>query len=287
MFPADRLSVNPLAYWMSGTAIERTPEIMGRAFGDSARAGFARVKADVPEGMTPAAYVTWLAQLGVTPGISMFMSTFDRTTPIAEDVERARRYADSQVALGATATMICAIFVPERVRAPAIGAEFDETRLDRVIDDLGAVSAALTAEGIRPLLHPHVAGWIETEYETERVLGELDDGILGFGPDTGHLAWAGMDPVAMTARHARRVGAVHLKDVQPGALQRSNDDYRQRTASRSVWCEPGLGTIDFDGVFAALPVGFGGEFVIEVDVPTVTAYRSLELSRRWAERYFA
>lgn len=286
-FPADRLSVNPLAYWMTGTVTRRTPEIVAHAFRDAAEVGFTRVKADVPEGSTPQDYADWLDSLGVRPGLSMFLSTLDRTTPLEEDLERARRYGAEQAALGARATMFSAIFVPERTAHPARGAEFRAERLARVIDDLGAIAEVLTAEGVLPLLHPHVSGWIETEHETERVLAELPASILGFGPDTGHLAWAGMDPVAMITRHAGRVGGLHLKDIQTTAFADVEGDYGERTGSRTVWTEPGSGIIDFDAVFAALPEDFSGEFVIEVDVPTSTPRDSLVAQRRWAQRYFA
>ena len=45
------------------------------------------------------------------------------------------------------------------------------------------------------MLHPHVATAIEVEDEVHRVLREIEESILGVGPDTGHLTWAGMDPV--------------------------------------------------------------------------------------------
>jgi len=286
-FPSDRLSVNPLAYWMTGTATQRTPEVVARAFTDAAAAGFGRVKADVPDGGSPAEYRAWLDELGLRPGLSMFLSTLDRATKLADDLERARRYAGEQSVLGARATMISAIFVPERTPYPTLGAGYRAERLAQVIDDLGAIAEVLTAEGVRPLLHPHVSGWIETEYETERTLEDIPASILGFGPDTGHLAWAGMDPVAMIARHADRVGGLHVKDLQPSAFDKIGGDYSSRTGAGSVWTEPGTGVIDFDAVFAALPADFDGEFVIEVDVPTVSPVDSLVAQRRWAERYFA
>jgi len=286
-FPSDRLAVNPLAYWMTGTATRRTREVVERAFADAAAVGFERVKADVLEGSSPEQYARWLEGLGLRPALSMFLSTLDRAVPLADDLERARRYAAEQSALGAHATMISAIFVPERTPHPAIGAEFRADRLAQVIDDLGAIAEVLTAEGVRPLLHPHVSGWIETEYETERALESIPPGVLGFGPDTGHLAWAGMDPAVMIARHAERVGALHLKDIKASAFDRVAGDYATRTGSRAIWTEPGTGVIDFDEVFAALPADFEGEFVIEVDVPTSSPRESLAAQRRWAASYFA
>lgn len=287
MLALDQLSVNPLAYWMKGTSTSRSVEVVLNAFADCRRAGFTRVKADVFDGWTPADYSAVLVDLGLKPGLSMFMSALDRSASVDAECERARRFAQDQMALGLDATMICAIFVPERTRTPAIGANFEPGRLDRVIQDLASIAETLTNEGLRPLLHPHVGGWIETENEVERVLDDIPERVLGFGPDTGHLAWAGMDPAAMVARHAQRVGALHIKDLRSTAFVAIGADYEEITMSKLVWAEPGTGVVDFESTFASLPQGFSGECVIEVDVPTTTPYESLEQSRAWATRYFS
>lgn len=287
LFSEAQLSVNPLGYWMAGTAITRTPAITRTAFEACVQAGFTRVKADVFDGWTPSQYAFMLKDMGLAPGLSMFMSTFDRSTPIAHDIEHAKRYASQQSELGLKSTMICAIFVTKRTRDPAVGADFDRARLDRVVEDLGAVCQALNEGGIHPLLHPHVGGWIETEEEVEYTLANVPASELGFGPDTGHLEWAGMDSSAMIKRHESRVGGVHIKDLKRGAATARPRDYAARTASGAVWVEPGGGVIDFKAVFDALPSSFAGEFVIEIDVPTTDPFTSLQECRTWANSYFA
>ena len=108
-------------------------------------------------------------------------------------VEAAKRHAAVQAALGNTEVFIANGLAPARRDTPAVGADADDRRLQAVIDRLGAAAEAITSEGVRPALHPHVGTWIETEAETESVLAAVPDTVLGFGPDTGHLTWAGMD----------------------------------------------------------------------------------------------
>ena len=76
----------------------------------------------------------------------------------------------------------------------------------------------LQAEGLRPLHHSHVGGVFETEDEIVRLLDDLGPDVIGFGPDTGHLRWAGIDPAPFIARYADRIGGIHIKDCFPDFL---------------------------------------------------------------------
>jgi inosose dehydratase len=155
-----------------------------------------------------------------------------------------------------------------------------------VIDRVGAAAEAITAEGVRPALHPHVGTWIEIEPEVEAVLSGVPDTVLGFGPDTGHLTWAGMDAVAVMDRHADRIAAVHLKDVrlnQAAEAKAAGADYPGSTRGpNQVWTEPGRGDVDLVGALATLPADFAGWVMVEVDVPEAPSnLESTEISARW------
>jgi inosose dehydratase len=249
------------------------------------------VKADIPEAMHPDDYARWIGRYGLAPSLSLFNSRFDETVDMAVELERARRFAGDQAALGLDRTMVSSTPLPARMAEPAVGAGFDEGRLDRAIDNVGAVCEVLQREGLRPLHHSHVGGIFETEDEIVRLLETLGKDLIGFGPDTGHLRWAGADPAAMIDRYADRLGGIHIKDVfpdflQPGAAQ--GRSYHEITGTKRLWAEPGYGVVDLEAVIAAVPDGYDGDFMIEVDVPSVdTPYLSHQLSYAWAQKALA
>ncbi len=70
------LAVNPIQYWARAG---RTQEVLDAAFAELSAIGFTAVKADVPEGMTAAAYLDWLDGYGLAPSVSLFSSAFDET----------------------------------------------------------------------------------------------------------------------------------------------------------------------------------------------------------------
>jgi inosose dehydratase len=240
----------------------------------------------VPDDMSASAYAEWIASYGLAPSLSLFSSPFDETVDMADEVERARRFAATQVALGLDRTMISSMALPARIAAPAVGADFDAGRLARAIDNCGIVCRVLRAEGLRPLHHSHVGGVFETEVEIVRLLDDLGPDVIGFGPDTGHLRWAGIDPAPFIRRYADRMGGIHIKDCFADFLapqSRAAMSYHQVQETKRLWAEPGRGVVDFAAVVAAIPADYDGDFMIEVDEPSVESKReSHRISFDWA-----
>lgn len=281
-----RVAANPIPYWVVGSVVNKSREVFEQAFRDLSAIGFSAVKVDIPDGMSAADYKAWITSYGVAPALSNFVATFTEDDPGAV-VSRARRFARQQIELGLDTTMLTARMVPRRLAEPAVGADFDAGRLRSVIDRIGEVCVALKREGVTALLHPHVGGWVETEAEVRQVLDSVEPELLGFGPDTGHMRWAGMDPAAVIRAYRDRVQAIHIKDVFADYLAgrpTGGRGYFELTETRRVWAEPGLGVIDFAGVIAAMPAGYQGDYMIEVDVPSVDSrYESHRMSYEWAK----
>ena len=281
-----RLAVNPIPYWSRGGRIDKSPAVFDEAFADFAQIGFTAVKADVPDGMSAADYLDWIGSYGLTPALSLFNSPFDETIDITDEVERARKFAATQVELGLDRTMISSMAIAGRMAQPAVGADFNADRLNLAIENCGIICQVLQSEGLRPLHHSHVGGVFETEQEITALLDELGPDVIGFGPDTGHLRWAGIEPAAFIRRYADRLGGIHIKDVFPDHLdpeQTAPSSYHELAATKRLWCEPGLGVVDFEAVLAALQDDYDGDFMIEIDEPSVDSrFESHRIAYEWA-----
>ena len=284
---APRIAVNALPYWSREG--RKSQEVFAQAFADFAAIGYAAVKADVPDGMAPAAYLDWIGSFGLAPSVSLFSSAFDETVDMSEEVERAKAFAAEQRELGLDRTMVSSLWVAARRRRPAVGADFRPDRLARAIENCGIVCQVLQSEGLRPLHHSHVGGVFETETEICALLDQLGPEVIGIGPDTGHLRWAGVDPGPFIQRYADRIGAIHLKDCFPDYLDPAaagDRGYAELSSSRRLWCEPGRGVVDFDAVLAAVPDDYDGDFMIEIDVPSVDSlFESHRIAFDWAQTH--
>lgn len=123
--------------------------------------------------------------------------------------------------------------------------------------------------GVESTLHAHAGCYIEFEDEVERAMDDLPEDLVGLCVDTGHSAYAGIDPVALIRRHGSRVRHVHFKDIDPRVretcLAEGADFFT--SVARQIFCPLGEGMVDFGAVREALAdIGYAGMIVVEQDV---------------------
>lgn len=184
--------------------------------------------------------------------------------------------------LVATAERVCravaasggAVFViidkPDEVRVATAGRPGAAPRLDDrawagMLGEIQALAAIARGHALRPVVHPHAGGYLEFEDEIERLVADSD---LDLCLDTGHLAYARMDPAEMIRRHGDRLGHVHFKDIRRDVLARVDAEALTfwQAIEAGLFCPMGEGVVDLDEVFDALEaVGYAGFATIEQD----------------------
>ncbi len=122
--------------------------------------------------------------------------------------------------------------------------------------------------GLTTSLHPHAAGFIDFEEEVERLLQDIDAGLLKLCLDTGHSHYAGFDPVAFMKRHMDRLAYVHFKDinqdVKANSVANRTDFYT--ACGQGIFCNLGKGMTDFTAVRKLLlDSGYDGWCTVEQD----------------------
>lgn len=284
-----RIAANPIPYWARDGVVDKSRAVFDEAFADFARIGVTAVKADLPTGMSATEYREWIGPYGLAPAISTVMVPFDEGVDGLSDADGLRRFAGEQLALGNSATMLIPPMTPTRIATPAVAVDHTPAQLESTVANLAAACDLLLSEGLAPAIHQHVGSLIESEHELRTLLGELGPDTLGFAPDTGHLTWAGMDPKSLIAEFGDRVAGLHLKDVFADFLGAAGREhargltYHEVGATKRLWAEPGLGVVDLLGAVAAMPADYAGDYMIEVDVPSVDSrYESHRLSYEWA-----
>jgi inosose dehydratase len=151
-----------------------------------------------------------------------------------------------------------------------------------VLNQVGAITQEY---GVSACFHNHVGSVIETKAEIDRLWDMVDHSVVFMGPDTGHLAWGGVDVVSFCREYAHAIKTMHLKDIDPHVLaegRERNWDYRTFT-DHGIFTELGEGFVDFPSVFRILDgVGFHGWLIAETDVTQrPTAFESAQMSRRY------
>ena len=192
---------------------------------------------------------------------------------VARAVRTARLLAD---AAGTDALIVLSddnASVPNRTaRAGRIRQEDGLTpaQWDRFAQRAERVAAAVRGgAGLRTVFHHHCAGYVETPDEIDALLSRTDPALLGLCLDTGHLMFAGGDPLTALSQHGDRIRHVHFKDCEPAlAAQARDDGWDYHTSvGRGIFCELGRGMVPFAGVLDALRARrYDGWIVVEQDV---------------------
>src|SRR3954468_1987172 len=85
-------------------------------------------------------------------------------------------------------------------------------------NELGRVM--LEEHGIELVFHPHVDTHVDTQERIERFLQDTDPRYVNLCLDTGHIAYAGGDNIAIIEGAPDRIHYVHLKQVDPVVRER-------------------------------------------------------------------
>jgi inosose dehydratase len=139
---------------------------------------------------------------------------------------------------------------------------------------LSEVARHLQKRGVRMAYHHHVGTVIETADEIDRLM-TMTGPEVGLLLDTGHLTYAGGDPVAAARRHAQRIAHVHCKDIRRDVLAKAkSEDWSFLNAVLAgVFTVPGDGCVDYPNVFDALAtVDYRGWLVVEAEQDPAKAH---------------
>ena len=144
--------------------------------------------------------------------------------------------------------------------------ELDDEQWATLLSNLDRIADLVTSRGLVAALHPHIGTMIENAGEVARV---LEGSTVGLCIDTGHLAAAGSDPVAVARLAPDRVKHVHAKDVDLAkAAEVVAGEATFASAVRDGMFRPlGLGDVDIRGLVDLLESsGYSGWYVLEQDV---------------------
>lgn len=128
------------------------------------------------------------------------------------------------------------------------------------------------AEGVRLVYHHHMGTVVQSEHDIDALMAATGPSVHLL-LDTGHAAFAGVDPAALARRHRERISHVHAKDVRRDVMEqarRSRLSFLDAVIA-GVFTVPGDGCVDYPTVFRALP-GYAGWVVVEAEQDPAKAH---------------
>jgi inosose dehydratase len=145
---------------------------------------------------------------------------------------------------------------------------FNDAQWAAMVAGLNHLGRIAAEEGMQLCYHHHMGTGVMTRAEVDRLMAETDPEVVHLLLDTGHLYWAGDDPLAMARAYADRIRHVHLKDIRHDVMVRCTATDRSFIESviEGVFTVPGDGVIDFAPIFRVLAeANYAGWLMVEAE----------------------
>ena len=135
----------------------------------------------------------------------------------------------------------------------------------RGYNELGALAQEV---GMTLTMHHHMGTGVQTAEEIDRFMDIVDPEKVFLLFDSGHLTFAGIDPLPILKKYIGRIRHIHLKDVRLPIRERAErEGWSFLTAVRGgVFTVPGDGDVDFAPLFDVIEEsGYEGWVVVEAE----------------------
>jgi inosose dehydratase len=145
---------------------------------------------------------------------------------------------------------------------------FDDREWDQLAGGLNHLGKIAASSGMRLCYHHHMGTGVMTRADVDRLMASTDPDLVHLLLDTGHLAFAGDDPIAAAQAYAGRIKHVHLKDIRPEVVSRAGEENLsfQQAIEAGVFTVPGDGALAFEPVLEALGAAhYEGWLVVEAE----------------------
>jgi inosose dehydratase len=243
---------------------------------------------------TPQEVIDLCAKYGLKPGPGYLGASFEDPAQEAQILEQAKRQAAFSRAIGCTELYVAAGgfdgYVTSRgltrrqVSAKVMPEDMmSEAEFEQFAKTLTKVGQITLDQGVKSCFHNHVGSTIETRVEIDKLFSMVDPAVVFQGPDIGHLAWAGDDPVQFCRDYANQIASVHLKDIDPKVLEQGleKDWTYGQFSDNGIFAELGEGMVDFPAIFDVLQAAhYKGWIIVETDVTQkATPLESARISR--------
>jgi inosose dehydratase len=205
--------------------------------------------------------------------VSGWHSTFLASRRFADEEASFRQHLQLLKTLGARVAIVaeCTRCIHGDRSAPLgfgdpSSPQLTEDEWAKFTDGLQKFAGIAATEDITIAYHHHMGTVVQREADLERLLASVPE--IGLVLDPGHLAFAGIDPIAVAKRHSARIAHVHLKSVRPAVAERVRRERWSfyRAVAEGVFTIPGEGCVDFPAIFAILAASdYRGWLVVEAE----------------------
>lgn len=134
------------------------------------------------------------------------------------------------------------------LRGPEAKMSLNNSQWEKLTKGLDHLAEAAEKEGLKLAYHYHMGTIVQTQQEVEELMKRTKK--IGLVFDTGHAAFAGIDPMALLKKYNDRIFHVHLKNIRPDIVKAARKDKWsfEKAVRAGVFTVPGDGGLDFETI---------------------------------------
>lgn len=212
-------------------------------------------------------------------GLSLASGWYSGTL-LDTDLEAEKDQVGPQLALFQELGAACLVYgetagTIQNIRTAALNTRrrLDDGQIRDYGTRLTAFAEYCADQGVPLAFHHHMGTAIETERDLDLLMANTGDAVRLLY-DTGHLVFAGGDPLAVVDRHGDRIVHVHAKDVRQeivAGLDRDRESFLDAVL-KGAFTVPGDGALDFPAIVQRLADSeYQGWFIVEAEQDPATA----------------
>ncbi|MFH1265591.1 MAG: myo-inosose-2 dehydratase [Planctomycetota bacterium] len=136
----------------------------------------------------------------------------------------------------------------------------------KLTEGLESLACIAQDTGLKLVYHHHMGTLVQDLSDIDRLMQSTK--IVRLLADTGHLFFAGVEPLEVFTKYSERIAHVHLKDVRPRVVKAAKREALsfEGAVRRGVFTVPGDGSIDYRPLFAELRrADYEGWMVVEAE----------------------
>jgi inosose dehydratase len=147
---------------------------------------------------------------------------------------------------------------------------FTDEEWSMMLKGLNKLGKLAKKNGMQLMYHPHIGTGVENLADIDRLMKNTNPEYVNLLLDTGHLYYAGVDPLVVAKEYCDRIKHVHLKNIRQAVLDESKKTGRSFLDSirAGIFTVPGdsAGAIDFHPIFQELAkANYQGWLMVEAE----------------------
>jgi inosose dehydratase len=205
---------------------------------------------------------------------SQWFSSFFTTKPLEETIEAFKKHMIFLHEMGSKVIVVSeqGNSIQGQMNIPIFGKKpiLDEAGWSKLVTGLETIGQLANQQGMKIVYHHHMGTVVQSREEVDKLMKKSNPDLVWLLADTGHMFYAGGDPIKLINDYGTRIAHIHLKNIREKVLEEVKKKKKSflDSVKAGVFTVPGdpEGSVDWSRIFKAIEaIKYQGWLVVEAE----------------------